>query len=455
MLYAPTAGEAYEAAPTDNDIYWDKIVSIEYAGEEEVFDLTVPGTHNFVANDIIVHNSHAADYAVLTCQTAFLKCHYPHEYMAALMSVHRDDAGKVGLFAADCARMGIDVLPPTVNNSELDFSIEQRGDGRAIRFGLGAIKNLGVGPVEHILDQRRAGGRFRDLEDFCHRVDTRIVNKRALESLIKVGALDEFAPRPMLLAALDRILSFSADYHKAKDTGQMSLFGDATGVDFGTVDNILGAVRDVEPVSRREMLNWEKELVGLYVTDHPLRPLMEQFARANLTPGAGIDRSGDALNGQPVSVAGLVTNIRSFATKKGDMMAILTIEDITGTITAVLFPRTWGEYRDLIDEDAVIIVNGKADTSRGDMQVIADSVKQNFEFSTAASAPPAMNQKFSWLTDEESADSELLRGDDEDDLLRGDDEPGEPLPRDESPDAPVVPAPPHRANCHPAQRDPR
>jgi DNA polymerase-3 subunit alpha len=420
-------------AYADGDIYWDKIVSIDYAGEEEVFDLTVPGMHNFIANDILVHNSHAADYAVLTCQTAFLKCHYPHEYMAALMSVHRDDAGKVGLFAADCARMGIDILPPTVNNSELDFSIEQHGDGRAIRFGMGAIKNLGVGPVEHILDQRGAGGRFRDLEDFCQRVDTRTVNKRALESLIKVGALDEFAPRPTLLAALDRIVSFSADYHKAKDIGQMSLFGETTGVDFGTVDNILGAVRDVDPVSRREMLNWEKELVGLYVTDHPLRPLAEQFARANLTPAAELNEAGEALNGQPVSIAGLVTNIRSFATKKGDMMAILTVEDITGTITAVLFPRTWGEYRDLIDQDAVIVVKGKADTSRGDIQVIVDSVQQNFEFATAVSTPPVMEQKFSWMADDDGDDGELLRGDDE---------PGEPLPRDETPDEPVSPAPP-------------
>jgi DNA polymerase-3 subunit alpha len=381
------------------------------------------------------NKSHAADYAVLTCQTAFLKCHYPHEYMAALMSVHRDDAGKVGLFAADCARMGIDVLPPTVNSSELDFSIEEHGDGRAIRFGLGAIKNLGVGPVEHILEQRGAGGRFRDLEDFCQRVDTRTVNKRALESLIKVGALDEFAPRPTLLAALDRIVSFSADYHKAKDVGQMSLFGDATGVDFGTVDNILGAVRDVEPVSRREMLNWEKELVGLYVTDHPLRPLAEQFAHANLTPAAELIEGGEALNGQPVSIAGLVTNIRSFPTKKGDMMAILTVEDITGTITAVLFPRTWGEYRDLIDEDAVVVVKGKADTSRGDIQVIADSVQQNFEFATAVSAPPAMDQPFSWIADEDS--------DDDDELLRGDDDDsGEAITRDEPPEAPVSPPPP-------------
>jgi DNA-directed DNA polymerase III PolC len=433
LRYAP-AKQTRWSAPTENDVYWDKIVSIEYAGEEETFDLTVPDTHNFVANDIIVHNSHAADYAVLTCQTAFLKCHYPHEYMAALMSVHRDEAPKVGLFAADCARMGIEVLPPTVNNSALDFSIEDHGQGRAIRFGLGAIKNLGVGPVEHILEQRRAGGPFRDLEGFCHRVDTRIVNKRALESLIKVGALDEFAPRPILLAALDRIISFSADYHKAQDAGQMSLFGEATGVEFGAEDSILGALHDVETVTRREMLNWEKELVGLYVTDHPLKPVMDQLQHITSHTSAELFEAGEAINGQPVVVAGLVTNIRRFATKKGDMMAILTIEDITGPVTAVLFPRTWGEYRDLIDEDAVLIVYGKADTSRGDVQVIADSVRQDFEVVTSETAPPALDRRFSWM--EEEDDESVGAGEDGDSFH--DQEPHEPVTVAPPGEGPVV-----------------
>ncbi|MBN2306140.1 MAG: DNA polymerase III subunit alpha, partial [Anaerolineae bacterium] len=167
------------------------------------------------------NKSHAADYAVLTCQTAYLKCHYPHEYMTALMSVHSDDSSKVGLFAADCSRMGIAVLPPTVNDSQLNFSIEGpiNSPDRAIRFGLSAVKNVGVGPLEHIIAQREAGGPFTDLDDLCRRVDMRMVGKRALESLIRVGALDRFANRPTLLAALERIVSFSADHHRAKDVG--------------------------------------------------------------------------------------------------------------------------------------------------------------------------------------------------------------------------------------------
>ncbi|MCZ7541380.1 MAG: DNA polymerase III subunit alpha [Anaerolineae bacterium] len=396
---APAGSDVALAA---SDVYWDKITTIEYAGEAQTYDLTVPDTHNFVANDILVHNSHAADYAVLTCQTAFLKCHYPHEYMAALMSVHRDDSGKVGLFAADCHRMGIAVLPPTVNSSELDFSIETQPDGtRAIRFGLGAIKNVGVGPLEHILSARAEGGPFRDLDDFFRRVDARIVNKRALDSLIKVGALDEFASRPTLLAALDRIVSFSADHHKAKDAGQMSLFGAQTGVSFGAQESILASLHDVEPISRREMLNWERELVGLYVTDHPLQSVMAQLQQVITHTSAELTDAGEAANGLAVTIAGLVTNLRTFFTKRGDAMAVLTIEDITGTISAVLFPRTWAQYQGIVDEDVVLVVKGKADASRGDMQVIADSVTQNFDVIAAVERPPSLDDlRLSWIADE-------------------------------------------------------
>ena len=362
------------------DIYWDRVVSIEAAGEEMTYDLTVPDTHNFVANDVIVHNSHAADYAVLTCQTAFLKCHYPHEYMTALMSVHRDDSAKVSLFAADCHRMGIAVLPPDVNASMLDFTIEPQPDGsRAIRFGLGAIKNVGVGPLMHIIEQREAGGPFRDLDDFCHRVDLRIVQKRALESMIRVGALECFADRDTLLAALERILSFSADYHKAKEIGQMSLFGEATGVEFDSVNSILENLTNIERHTKREMLRWEKELVGLYVTDHPLRTLADKFASANVRPVVELIEEGEAANGRQVAIAGLVTDVRSIITKKGDPMAILTIEDITGTISAVMFPRTWNQFREIVEVDHVLVIKGKADTTRGDVQIIVDDVRQDLE----------------------------------------------------------------------------
>ncbi|MBN1200730.1 MAG: DNA polymerase III subunit alpha [Anaerolineae bacterium] len=422
----------------DGDVYWDKITSIEYVGDKPTYDLTVPDTHCFVANDFIVHNSHASDYAVLTCQTAFLKCHYPHEFMAALMSVHRDDSAKVSLFAADCHRMGIDILPPTVNHSHLDFSIEdQPGGQRAIRFGLGAVKNVGVAPLEHILDQRAAGGPFVDLDDFCRRVDLRLVQKRALESLIRVGALDKFGPRAVLLAALDRMLSFSADHHRAQDVGQMSLFGETTGVEFDAQQSILGNLPDVSDVTKREMLRWEKELVGLYVTDHPLKMVMDHLQHVMTHTSAEMVEMGEAINGQPVTVAGLVTDIRHITTRKGDPMAILTIEDITGMLNAVLFPRTWGQYRDLVEEDAVLIVRGKADTSRGDVQVIIDSVTQDFEIVTAAEELPKLTGlRLAWMDDEPEGEDDSPYDEETGEIVSDTGQESEPPPATE----PVMPA---------------
>ncbi|NDJ75565.1 MAG: DNA polymerase III subunit alpha [Chloroflexi bacterium] len=434
------------------DIAWDAIATIQPAGEQMTYDLTVPGPHNFVANDIIVHNSHAADYAVITCQTAFLKCHYPHEFMAALMSVQRDDSAKVSLFAADCHRMGIQVLPPDVNKSLMDFDIETLADGeRAIRFGLAAVKNVGVGPLEHIIARREAGGEFQDLDDFCRRVDMRVVQKRALESLIRVGALDMFGHRPSLLAALDRIASFSIDHHKAQDVGQMSLFGEATGVDFGSADSLLDNLPEMPDVDKREMLRWEKELVGLYVTDHPLSDLAEQFAHANIHTVAELVDEGERMQDRRVQVAGLVTDIRHIITKKGDPMAILTLEDITGTISIVMFPRTWGEYRDLVEEDVVLVVQGKADTSRGDIQVIADAVRQNLTtVQLADEVQDLRTRSFTWLEDAPAAPSAVALGADDGDEEELEDDPfdeetgevidhAEPEPPS-APHEPVMPA---------------
>lgn len=397
-------------AYAESDVLWDPVASIEPLGEMPTYDLTVPETHNFVANDILVHNSHSADYAVLTCQTAFLKCHYPHEYMAALMSVHRDESAKVSLFAADCDRMGIKVLPPDINASLLDFTIEDQADGtRAIRFGLGAIKNVGVGPLEHILAVREESGPFADIDDFCRQVDLRIVQKRALESMIKVGVFDRFGSRPALLAAMDRMISASTEHHKAQDSGQISLFGEATGVDYSASDSILNHLNNIEPADKRKMLRWEKELVGLYVTDHPLRAVMSQLQHVITHTSIELADAGDAINGHPVTLAGLVAEVRSIITKKGDPMAILTIEDITGMISAVMFPRTWAEHRDSVEIDTVLVVRGKADTSRGDVQIIVDSVTQNFDVVTPANELPIMaDWSPSWMApdDEDEPDED-------------------------------------------------
>jgi len=354
----------------ESDIYWDRIVQIEYVGEKRTYDLEIEGTHNFVANDILVHNSHAADYAVLTCQTAYLKAHYPVEYMTALLTVERHNTDKVGALVAECRRMGIEVLPPDVNRSALDFTIEDRPQGPAIRFGLGAVKNVGEGPVEMIL-AGRGEQPFRDLEDFCQRVDLRLVNRRALESLIKVGALAPFGPRSRLLAALDRVVGLSARVHRAREMGQMSLFGEATGVRLDGAESIFAGIQAGEEIPRREILAWEKELAGTYLSEHPLMEAMRDL-------GDTITAYAGQLEEQPeqmVTMLGLVRRVRRHTTRNGDEMAFVTLEDVQGTCDVVVFPRVWRRTREMWFPDRILVVHGRVSTRRSPPSLICEWVK--------------------------------------------------------------------------------
>jgi len=363
-----------EQVSPQSDIYWDKVISIEYAGEKRTYDLAIAGTHNFVANDILVHNSHAADYAVLTCQTAYLKAKYPVEYMAALLSVERNNTEKVGLLIAECRRMGIEVLPPDINRSELEFTIEEQEDGTpAIRFGLAAIKNVGEGPVQTILNARRAGGPFRDLDDFCRRVDMRQVNRRALESLIKVGALRPFGTRSQLLAVVDRIVGLSAGLHRARDVGQMSLFGEATGCYLAAEGTLLPPLSAAPEVPQREILAWEKELVGVYISEHPLTGPLNRL-RDVITAYAGT--LSTEMSGQQVVVVGMVQHVRRHTTQKGDEMAFVTLEDLQGTCDVVVFPRVWKESQHLWQPERILVIGGKVDAGRRETpSLLCDWVK--------------------------------------------------------------------------------
>jgi DNA polymerase-3 subunit alpha len=319
---------------------------------------------------------HAADYGVIAVQTGYLKAHYTVEYMTALLSVSKNQIEKVALYVADCRRMGINVEPPDVNASGWDFTIEDRDDGTsAIRFGLGAVKNVGQGSVDAILAARAKGGLIPDLNDFARRVDLRLVGKRALESMIRVGALDRFGSRPALLAGLDQILSVSASHFRAADSGQLSLFGAHTGV-----DEHIHLPKVIAEVSRREILNWERELIGLYVSDHPLSPVMDVLNQA-VTHFSG--QLAEAAHSEKVRVAGMVTRIRNHQTKTGQQMAFVTIEDIQGNIELVIFPRTWEKVRQIVDFDKVILVDGKVDNPEaGEPKVLVDSVTTELKVTT-------------------------------------------------------------------------
>jgi len=324
------------------------------------------------------NKSHAADYGIIAVQTAYLKLHYPVEYMTALLGVTQNDTDKVALYVADCRRMGIKVEPPDINFSGWDFTIQDRPDGKsAIRFGLGAVKNVGKAPVEAILKAR--GERpFADINDLARRVDLRAVGKRTLECLIKVGAIDAFGTRPALLAGLDLVTSISGSHFRAADMGQMSLFGAHTGV---TEEITLPKV--AAEVSRREILNWERELIGLYVSDHPLSPVMDLLTEV-VTHFSG--QLAEAAHEEKVRVAGIVTRMRPHQTKTGKMMGFVTLEDVQGNIELVVFPRTWEQYAEAFEIDRVLMIDGKVDAMGGDPKVLVDSVSTELKRVVAVSA---------------------------------------------------------------------
>ncbi|MCK4801210.1 MAG: DNA polymerase III subunit alpha [Anaerolineales bacterium] len=312
------------------------------------------------------NKAHAADYGLISVQTAYLKTHYPVEYMAALLTVYQNNTDKVTLYASECRQMGIEVLAPNVNFSCYGFTIEDNPRGEScIRFGLGAIKNVGEGPVEMII-QGRDEQPFQDVNDFLRRVDMRKVGKRALESLIQVGALDDFGNRPALLESMDRIIAVSSSNFQAADAGQFSMFGDGTGL----TETI--KLPDAKTnISRRAQLDWERELIGLYVSDHPLSTVMESLKQYVTHFAQDLN---EAKHQERVRVAGIVTKIRQHQTKNGKSMAFATIEDIQGMIDLVIFPNTWKKYAENIRFDEIIYVKGKADANGGETKVLVDQV---------------------------------------------------------------------------------
>ncbi|MEW6084633.1 MAG: DNA polymerase III subunit alpha [Chloroflexota bacterium] len=312
------------------------------------------------------NKSHAADYGVIAVQTAYLKAHYPAEYMTALLSASAGQTEKVAFYVSDARSMGVPVLPIDINASGWDFQIEDVEGKPSIRFGLGAVKNVGQAAVEVILTERDRNGKFKDLNEFARRADLRAVGKRALECLIKVGAMDAFGNRAALLASLDRIVAISSAHFRAADAGQMSLFGTTTGV----VEEI--TLPQVNNVDKREMLNWERELVGLYISDHPLTPYQKTFAQI-VSYFSG--QLNEAQHDEKVRVAGLVTSVRPYMTKTNKPMGFVTLEDIQGNIELVLFPRTWEKTREQLTVGQIVIVEGKVDANSAPPKILVDTVR--------------------------------------------------------------------------------
>jgi DNA polymerase-3 subunit alpha len=334
------------------------------------------------------NKSHAADYGVIAVQTAFLKAKYPAEFFTALLSVNKNDNAKVAFYSADSRNMGIEVLPPDINTSAWDFAIEDQPEGRtAIRFGLGAIKNVGQNPVEIFIQARGTeNAPFKDLNDLARRADLRAVGKRALECLIKVGALDCFGPRPALLACMDRLVAISSSHFRSAMDGQLSLFGEATGVH----ENII--LPEVPDIDQREQLNWEKDLLGLYVSEHPLTSIMSILKDIVTCFSSELSEVSDQ---EPVRVAGLVAAVRPYQTKNGKMMGFVTVEDIQGNIDLVLFPRIWSRFETLLEIGTIVFVEGKVDAASAPPKILVDKISKDFKYVHPADEgiPPGVRAK--------------------------------------------------------------
>jgi len=330
------------------------------------------------------NKSHAADYGVIAVQTAYLKSHYPAEYMTALMSASASQTEKVAFYVADARSMGVPVLQPDINHSEWDFSIEDVPSTSSvqtkphIRFGMGAIKNVGESAVKPIIEERIANGKFTDLNDFARRVDLRTVGKRALEGLIKVGAIDSFGNRASLLASLDRIVAISSNHFRAADAGQMSLFGASTGI----VEEI--HLPEVKDVDKREMLNWERELIGLYISDHPLNEYQATLAKIVSYFSGQLSESHHE---EKVRMAGLIIGVRPYTTKTGKPMGFAQMEDIQGTVELVLFPKTWEASREVLTVGQIVIIEGKLDHTNTPPKLLVDTVKTEIPVTTSADDP--------------------------------------------------------------------
>jgi DNA polymerase-3 subunit alpha len=316
------------------------------------------------------NKSHSTTYALLAYQTAYLKANYPRHFMAALLTIEAQNPDKLALYLRECRDLGVPILPPDVNSSELAFTVTPEG----VRFGLMAVRNVGEGAIVSILGVRRAAGRLDSIFTLCEQADLRLVNKRVLESLVKAGAFDSLMPaaagpasfvRARLFAAVDRALEHGGRHQRDRDQGQSQLFG--AGGDAGGADAV--PIPDATPWTEAQQLAFEKEALGLYMSGHPL----ERFAEDLKAFGA---RRLDELAASEadVCVGGIVAGCRLLKTRKGDRMAVFTLEDPGGGVETVVFPEAFAKHASLVENDTMVAVRGKFEKDDESARLVASEI---------------------------------------------------------------------------------
>jgi DNA polymerase III subunit alpha len=350
-----------------------KIVRITPCSVEKTYNMTMHGPeHNYFANGILTANSHSVAYGLLAYHTAYLKARYPAHFWAAVLSNEMDNSDKVARYIDKPKQMGIEILPPDVNISFDMFTPV----GNNIRFGLAAIKGLGQAAVSAIVAARESGGPFTSLYDFAERVEARAVNKRVLESLIKSGAFDSLRKcdvaqwRARLFAAIDSAIESGARAQRDRNSGQVSLFGI---IDTTVAVAVEPELPTVPPWSTTELLSYEKETLGFYITGHPLethKSLLEDFATAN------VERLKTSSTGETVKIGGIISSVTLRTTKKGDRFALCQLEDQFGAVKIVVWPDVYGKIGAKLKADEAVLLSGRLEVEdEGAISIIADDLQ--------------------------------------------------------------------------------
>lgn len=325
------------------------------------------------------NRSHAACYALIAYRTAYLKAHYPCEFMAALLTSDQENTDRLAIEITESEQLGIKVLPPDINESFADFtavipSSEEvvQGKKESIRFGLRAIKNVGENIVNEIIKEREKNGKYKSLEDMAKRVATRDFNKKSLEALAKSGALDSIGERNQILENVERILGFAKSEQKAKLQGQKDLFSVLAPKDQKKSAPKI-KLDEAEPATKKERLAWERELLGLYVSDHPLNEYKNYLA-THTTMCNKLEK--DCRPNQIVVIGGIVSEIKKIITKKGEPMLFVKMEDPTSNVEVLVFPRTLKENPMLWEEDKILLIKGKVSDKDGDIKILVEKAKE-------------------------------------------------------------------------------
>jgi len=317
------------------------------------------------------NKAHATSYALIAYQTAYLKANYPEEYITGLLMAYWGNADKVTVAIGESRRLRIKVLPPDINKSHKHFTIEKTADKRSvIRFGLSAVKNVGLSAIDSIIMERKRAGEFESVEDFCKRIDISCVNRRVMESLIKVGALDALGERGTLFHNMDFLLGMAQQQQKLRESGQSTMF-DLWGTAVAAPTSNLEMEDSV--ADARKKLEWEKELTGVYLSEHPFSPYLSRAMEDNITLCSQVDAEMD---GQIVCVAGMVASLRTMLTRDGQTSINAIIEDVDGCIEVIAWSRVYAQTKDVWAEGNVLLVEGKVRERADQLQIICERARR-------------------------------------------------------------------------------